>query len=148
MKKYELTDKIICPWCGAEMWWPREPWLKGNPYTGDSGYKMQGKCRGCDAMTPAAYGRTSEETMEKFFATLHRYEPPNKPMTLDEVKAHVKVIEAEPLWLEDNEEPIYGWTYSDLVAYWLDTDYGKTWRCWPRKPTKEERQTAGWEDEK
>lgn len=160
-----MTDKVLCPWCGSEIWWPREPWLKGNPYTGDSCYKMQGKCRECDAMTPAAYGRTSEETVEKFFAALRRYEPPVRPLTLDEALERCIVyieyriydeVQSDPIllhyiWDEWSEETILAYQMFGLLGENTDidhpNDYGHTWRCWPRKPTDEERKENKWHEE-
>ena len=115
-------------------------------------YKMHGKCRHCEAMTPAAYGRTPEEAVNAFFAAaLRRYEPPCRPMTLEELKSHTKAQDAAPVWLDDIEEMSNtGWTYSHIISDWLhgfdERTYGKEWRCWPRKPTEGERREAKWND--
>ena len=33
----------------------------------------------------------------------------------------------------------------DEYRYFVETEYGKTWRCWSRKPTDEERKAAKWD---
>ena len=84
-------------------------------------------------------------------AKLAEYEKPLVPMTLEEVKRHVKEPEAELVWLDDVEEPSNtGWTYSHIICDWLhgfdERTYGKEWRCWSRKPTDEERKAAKWDE--
>ena len=148
-----MTDKILCPWCGSEMWYPDSPWERLQPEMGGYMYTMQGKCRHCGAMTPAAYGRTPDEAVEKFFvAALRRYEPPVKPLTLEEL---INLTD-DPVYIESQKrEGLIGKFTAALTCHriiWSDGTesnldrYGKTWRCWPRKPTDEEREAYGWED--
>lgn len=105
---------------------------------------------------------TLEEMLEAVEQVKHRAEPKNRPMMLKEVKAHcTKGPDAEPLWVEFREKctiPI--WSFATIapgvfdrpvLSEWIATgrskEYGKVWRCWPRKPTPEQMQTAKWEEE-
>lgn len=155
-----MTDKVLCPWCGEEMWKPDIPWERGQPEMGEYVYTTQGKCRHCGALTPKVYGRTPKEAVENYFAAaLRRYEPPIRPMTLEEVKLkYCGIIEGAALLIEEKFGPL-SWAVLDrskgkIVATWncyglenyCEDDYGHTWRCWPRKPTEQERESYGWED--
>ena len=141
-----MTDKVLCPWCGAEM----EMMATYSNYDVPVwGARMW--CAKCTAAGPLV-NDDNEATAKKAAraAALRRYEPPVRPMTLDEVKEHVTELEPYPLWLEDNDEPSNtGWIYGHIVRDWLDgysEPYGYGWRCWPRKPTDEERKEAKWDD--
>lgn len=86
-------------------------------------------------------------------AALRCYTPILKPMTLEEVKG------ANRAWIEVMAE---GWDVQFVEMFkrrggvvfqtpgseqWygvLYDDYGRTWRCWERKPTDEERSAAEW----
>ena len=91
-------------------------------------------------------------------AKLAEYEKPLVPMPEEQ-------IYNDPVWLEmraDNVEPII----ADIVPSFTDPGekaeitllgntrrahlpydhYGSIWRCWPRKPTDEERKAAKWDD--
>ena len=43
---------------------------------------------------------------------------------------------------------VYYETHNANELKLLEIDYGKTWRCWARRPTDEERAAAVWEGEK
>ena len=91
------------------------------------------------------------EQVKMYADKLAENEKPLVPLTLEEVKRHVKEPEAEPVWLDDVEEPSNtGWTYSHIICDWLhgfdERTYGKEWRCWSRKPTDEERKAAKWDE--
>ena len=97
-------------------------------------------------------------------AALHRAEPEIRPLTLEELKAHcAKGRDAEPLWVEFDTvsdmalwvlaNTLYGMDEKDIpsIAYWLKdeelvSEYGKFWRCWPRKPTPEQMAAEKWEE--
>ena len=88
--------------------------------------------------------------IQQLESKLAECEKPLVPMTLEEVKRHVKEPEAEPVWLDDVEEPSNtGWTYSHIIYDWMhgfdERTYGKEWRCWSIKPTDEERRAAEWQ---
>ena len=83
-------------------------------------------------------------------AALRRYTLPINPMTFEDVEriARSDNIDDEiPLYLEDVDGD-NGWEISynlRRLCYTAKDDYGKTWRCWERKPTDEERSAAEWE---
>lgn len=147
-----MEEKILCPWCGAEM----EEHLT---YASGRGRKEY-KCPKCSATSP------HDETRERArAAALRRYTPPLNPMTLEEaLERHVVWIEwrhLSQIW----DMPIYlhriwdEWSEAEILSYQMFgeegenddianddvNEYGKTWRCWERKPTEEERSAAGWE---
>lgn len=136
-----MTDKVLCPWCGAEM--------KEHLTCASGGYPawLNYKCKNiwCSAVSP--YGDTREEAHTK---ALRRYTPPIKPMTFEEVERLAcsdSIDDETPLYLEDVDGD-NGWEISyqlRRLCFNAKDDYGKTWRCWERKPTDEERSEAGWE---
>jgi len=78
-----MSDKILCPWCGSEMFLPI-PWQKGLPDMGGHNWIIQAKCLECGALSPKVYGRTEQEAENKLFAaTTCRYTPP-KPIEEDD----------------------------------------------------------------
>ena len=122
--------------------WTGNHWKSCNincPYIG-----LADSCRGQLLYDALAY-------IQQLEAKLAEYDKPLVPMTQEEVKRHVKEPEAEPVWLEDVEEPSNaGWTYSHIIYDWMhgfdERTYGKEWRCWPRKPTEAERKAAKWDE--
>ncbi len=140
----KMTETPKCPYCGAEM---ELKYVCGEYFC---------LCAVCEATSPMG---TSKETV--LSAALHRAEPENRVLTLDEVKAHcAKGPDAEPLWTEFREKrTISRWIFAvippdvfdrPVISEWIATDrsekYGKIWRCWPRKPTPEQMQAAKWEE--
>ena len=105
-------------------------------------------------------------------AALRRHTPPIRPMTREEVFT-LSHDENEILWLEYHDEqairkglcgyyePEYVLAYSPIqgnkpeVNFYragVETEntpdpavYGIGWRCWERKPTKDEMEAAKWE---
>lgn len=131
-----MTDKILCPWCGAKMSY--------RPLDHINGFY---DCPQCLASGPA--GRGEADARE---SALRRYTPPLKPMTLEEIETNVqKMPDAIPLWTEDKTgcfdekwvPPETMWQILQMEAN--IAQYNKTWRCWSRKPTDEERSAAEWE---
>ena len=151
-----MNETPKCPYCGAEMGLkvreePKKKW---------SARFVCGKCQSA--------GPFAHECQEKSYAeevalayTLRRAEPENRPMTLEEVRAHcAKGPDAEPLWVEFREKcTISRWIFAAIapdvfdrpvLSEWIATgrskEYGKVWRCWPRKPTPEQMAAEKWED--
>ena len=107
---------------------------------------------------------TLDEMLEAAEQLKHRAEPENRPLTLEELKAHcAKGRDAEPLWVEYNTvRDMALWVLANTpcgmdekdipsLAYWLKdeelvSEYGKFWRCWPRKPTPEQMAAEKWEE--
>lgn len=143
-----MTETPKCPYCGAET-------RLNENNEGIYWYE----CRECNATGP-----TEKTPVEAFSAALHRAEPENRPLTLEELKAHcAKGRDAEPLWVEyDTVRDMALWVLANTpcgmderdipsLAYWLKdkdlvSEYGRFWRCWHRKPTPEQMAAAEWEE--
>ena len=149
-----MTDKVLGPWCGAEMEhaiYNDAVWCTGNGEFREA-YHAFYRCRKCGAQGPVEYrshGPAAEEAARA--AAMRRHTPPIKPMTFEEVErlACSDSIDDEiPLYLEDIDGD-NGWEISyqlRRLCFNAKDDYGKTWRCWERMPTKEERSAAEWEE--
>ena len=98
-------------------------------------------------------------------ARVAELEKPLKPMTLERLMEiyndranHSWPLNTPPYFIvESNNEAreFCGWaSWSDIklmlehshLRYNRD-NYGKTWRCWPRRPTEEERKAAEWDED-
>ncbi len=133
-----MVDKVLCPYCGAEM--------KLDRY--DDGYEFGAAyyvCQECGSTSP-----TANTDAAALSAAQARYLPPNRPLTLDEVKG----LERDDMgyaiaWTENrrNEEN-HPWPYveADCVPKFAGyfEEYGKEYRVWLRKPTQAEMDAAGW----
>lgn len=130
-----MTETPKCPYCGAEM---ELKYVCGEYFC---------LCAGCEATSPM--GTSKEAALS---AALHRAEPEMRPMTLDEVKNHCKrPLEAEPLFMEfKRKENRCRWMLATAVkmlgVIQFTGDYGKSFRCWPRKPTPEQMAAEKWEE--
>ena len=142
-----MTDKVLCPYCGSEM--KSEDLVKV-----DGKYLSYAVCSNdaCQSIGPTVtgYETMAEARAAALSAAQARYLPPNRPLTLDEVKA----LERDDMgyaiaWTENrrNEEN-HPWTYveADCVPKFAEyfEDYGKEYRVWLRKPTQAEMDAAGW----
>lgn len=135
-----MSEKPKCPGCGADM-------------------ELVNLCNAafcyvCKCGWDSPVGIDSESA---FRMAMRRAVPKNRVLTLEELKAYCKGgADAAPLWVEFNRG-INGWV---LIAPVRETCkmgfvskylvvmgglYGKKWRCWLRKPTKEEMEEAPWE---
>ena len=92
----------------------------------------------------------------------NRAEPKNRVLTLEEVEAYCEEggADATPLWYDEKDRNVSHWMVIDLpelafgsmatVKRLIDKQffvptYGEKWRCWLRKPTKEEMEGTPWE---
>lgn len=147
-----MTDKVLCPWCGAEM---KRDWRQTD--YGEPSREVWFACENCKSNSPIAWGENYDEALKTATEyALRRYTPPLKPMTLEEVWK-----EDDPMWVEGKNGALYigdfyasmsaknGWDVQTLGSakprLLLEDYYGRTWRCWERKPTDEERSAAEWE---
>ena len=151
-----MTETPKCPYCGAEM----DLYLNV-----DSNDKWNARytCAECYSFGPPIIDCEEKSYAEEVALayTLRRYEPENRPMTLDEVRTHcAKGPDAEPLWVEFSGKcAISRWIFAAIapdvfdrpvLSEWITTgrskEYGKVWRCWPRKPTPEQIAAEKWEE--
>lgn len=83
-----MTDKVLCPYCGSEM--KSEDWVKV-----DGGYLSYAVCSNdaCQSIGPTVtgYETMADARAAALSAAQARYMPPNRPLTLDEMRE----IEAE-----------------------------------------------------
>lgn len=148
-----MTDKVLCPYCGSEM--KSEDWVKV-----DGGYLSYAVCSNdaCQSIGPTVtgYETTAEARAAALAAAQARYLPPNRPLTLDEVK-ELDADEAGNIPCFMDIEPNYYKQDSDDFDPRLRADvmckgsldcstYNKIFRIWLRKPTQEEMDAAGWGD--
>lgn len=131
-----------------------------------NGYKC-GKCcpyyRGKITKCTSELSRNALAYIQRLESKLAEYEKPNKPLPIGEIVAEYE--RTVPLGIdcayvvEFREEGYVTRCLIDrmgaaVVAAWncgaidllFERDYGKTWRCWPRKPTDKERKAAKWDD--
>ena len=140
-----MTETPKCPYCGAETR------LNEN---NDGIYWYE--CRECNATGP-----TEKTPVEAFSAALHRAEPEMRPLTLEEIYAKIDDEDWNVVWIEGTDsqkaEPMCPYYKEEnkivfcappFVRVWEETisRYGKSWRCWPRKPTPEQMAAEKWEE--
>ena len=140
-----MSETPKCPYCGAET-------RLNESNKGIYWYE----CRECNATGP-----TEKTPVEAFSAALHRAEPEMRPLTLDEIYAKVDDEDWNVAWIEVQDsqkaEPMCPYYKEEnkiifcappFVRVWKETisRYGKSWRCWPRKPTPEQMAAEKWEE--
>lgn len=147
-----MTETPKCPYCGADT-------RLNENNEGIYWYE----CRECNATGP-----TEKTPVEAFSAALHRAEPEMRPLTLEEVLELVK-DEDSIVYIESRRFGGYGWYQpcaiifdnsaegqkneiyfyepgNDIPEFWPEAEYGKSWRCWSRKPTPEQMAAEKWEE--
>lgn len=146
-----MIDKVLCPYCGSEM--KSEDWVKV-----DGGYLSYAVCSNdaCQSIGPTVtgYETTAEARAAALAAAQARYLPPNRPLTLEEVKALDRDEVGDiPCFVEENwyEKDPYDFEprlCADVLCKGaLDCGtYNKHFRVWLRKPTQAEMDAAGWGD--
>lgn len=130
-----MNNTPKCPGCGADM--ELMHLCKAAFYYA---------CTKCGWNSPI--GNDSESA---FRMAIRRVEPKNRVLTLEELKVYTRFLwnenrfdyEGEPAFVEK------GFMYAGNGNVDLRQDisdaYGKNWRCWLRKPTKEEMEGTPWE---
>lgn len=147
-----MTETPKCPYCGAET-------RLNENNKGIYWYE----CRECNATGP-----TEKTPVEAFSAALHRAEPEMRPLTLDEA-LELGEDDDSIVYIESRRFGGCGWYQpcsiicdsseagqkneihfyepgNNLPEFWPEAEYGKSWRCWPRKPTPEQMATEKWEE--
>lgn len=141
-----MTETPKCPYCGAEM----------KLHQCGSSIRIWYECE-CGSESPHISPNWAKDTEESWreaalSAALHRAEPENRPLTLAEVKNHCKrPLEAEPLFMEFKREGnrcrwMLATAVKTLEAMEFTGDYGKSFRCWSRKPSPEQMAAEKWEE--
>ena len=141
-----MTETPKCPYCGAET-------RLNENNEGIYWYE----CRECNATGP-----TEKTPVEAFSAAIHRADPEMRPMTLEEIYAKIYDEDWNVVWIEGPDsqkaEPMCPYYKEEnkivfcappFVRVWEETisRYGKSWRCWPRKPTPEQMAAWKWEED-
>lgn len=142
---------VMCPYCGHKM---VHQYVYGDHYF---------RCPKCRAVAP-----DKDTEAEAYTAAMQRWQKPNRVLTLGEVQnlayvryeqQHILVVEykaiikgAENVFrpcaiAHDRIRMVEIWEIYDGTRMTLmeKSMYGKSWRCWLRKPTQEEREAAPWE---
>lgn len=146
-----MTDHNLlprCPYCGGEMTYK---------YGFGDHYYL---CDRCYSTGPEKGAREAA-----YAAAMQRWREPNRVLTLEEIIDKVfDAISGVPVWVEhiDDTEQKLAWKLSGwqvvrgaercvlifATEYRVNTrNINKTWRCWLRKPTKEEMAGTPWEKE-
>lgn len=144
-----------CPYCGKAMNYQFDSSLMANK--GKIIYRGYFCCTNCHCRSPVVSELSELETIEEVenearLLNMERVEPKNRVLTLEELKVYTGFLwkvyngfdcEGAPAFVEK------GFIYAgngnvDLKQDISDT-YGKNWRCWLRKPTKEEMEGTPWE---
>lgn len=169
MSKKELMPR--CPYCGAEMRIEKPLCVSKYeeiPLDAKAGWCTQATCDECGAASPFISGMETEKdayevTREK---AMRRWQEPNRVLTLDEVLEiaceDYNTEQETVMYLEYGEDYEGYAIVTDLETDGSkillefsgigggvkqnEKDYGSLWRCWRRKPTKNERENTPWED--
>lgn len=145
-----MSEKPKCPGCGADM-------------------ELMHLCKAafCYACTKCGWDSPIGIDSESAFRmAMRRAEPENRVLTFDEVATYADLPEMTLMWVEvkfAKESDIFqeipigfngelvqflypsgAQLYTDKHNY-PPEDYGSRWRCWLRKPTKEEMEGTPWE---
>lgn len=140
-----MSEIPKCPGCGREM------------VLREDFHKFFFVCLDCGWKSP--YGQNEKEGLD---LALKRAEPKNRALTLEELKVYCEGgADATPLWYEVKDHgDVNRWMVIDLPKFvfgstatakclvnsqFFEPTYGEEWRCWLRKPTKEEMEGTPWE---
>ena len=149
-----MTEKVLCPYCGSEM--------NCNDFVKTNGkYLAYTMCsnKACQSIGPTVtnYETMAEARAAALAAAQARYLPPNRPLTLDEVKALDAddvgdipcFIEVEPTAYKKDPDDFEPRLRADVISKPSLAEpiyYNKCYRGWLRKPTQAEMDAAEWGD--
>lgn len=149
-----------CPYCGTEMICRLTNYLSER-------IKGWNECSKCGSRSPVIemYGKAPVVHEAVRVAAMCRYEPPLKPLEFDKAfNADFCYLENKGMCADWCDVVRFGNTYGsafkdrefvELLEFGVDSegekvgriaDYGKTWRCWSRQPSEDERKGAGWKE--
>lgn len=148
-----MNNTPKCPYCGDRMK------IRVSLTTPDYGLlSAQYKCMTCESTSPRiefSGGTSNEKIIERLQAvSSRRAEPKNRVLTLEELKNHAGFLwnenrydsfesEGEPAYAENDF--LYAGNGNVDLKLNISKIYGRSWRCWLRKPTKEEMEGTPWE---
>lgn len=152
-----------CPWCGAEMTLENNEDVLFGLFGAEKMYWYQCNTPSCGIHSPANHTKVGANRA----AAMALWQKPNRLLTLEEV-----LITAYDDCTTEQENVMYLECREEYEGYAIVTDlemdgskillefsgigggvkqnekdYGSLWRCWRRKPTKNERENTPWEDE-
>lgn len=146
-----------CPWCGALMQPKKELYGVESYGFNENDATYWYECNNWKCGTHSPLRETAEEAYK---AAVALREGKNRVLTLDEVTADAEKEDWSFIWIERKYDEKYALQYCAWYAtstwvilvlpanekkiYELKSDYGKTWRCWLRKPTLEEMAETPW----
>lgn len=106
-------------------------------------------------------GQTPKMEESARFQRYGKDEGEMRPLTLEEIYAKIDDEDWNVVWIEGPDskkaEPMCPYYKEEnkivfcappFVRVWEETisRYGKSWRCWPRKPTTEQMEAEKWEE--
>lgn len=140
---------VMCPYCGHKM---AHQYVYGDHFF---------RCHKCRAVAP-----DKDTEAEAYTAAMQRWQEPNRVLTMEEVEDACELDnETVLLWVEFNCNGVctlaYQYCtmgeaiatvymirpYDEVETDFSKMDYRKKWRCWLRKPTKEEMEAVLWGDD-
>lgn len=160
-----------CPYCGGEMRIEKPIFadkFDASLVNAKAGWCTQATCNECGAASPFISGMETEKDAYEVARekTMRRWQEPNRVLTLDEVLEiaceDYNTEQETVMYLEYGEDYEGYAIVTDLETDGSkillefsgigggvkqnEKDYGSLWRCWRRKPTKNERENTPWED--
>lgn len=148
-----MREKVLCPYCGREMINRMMRYLSGD-------IKAWFECGKCGARSPLkeTAGKPADVLKAAKAMAMLRYEPPKKPLTLEEIPPQQTFFHESIHWIEIN--PCYISEVVELdglmlpiatmepgaITYESIEKYGKEWRLWAKYPSEDERKAAKWEE--
>ncbi len=153
-----------CPYCGAEMTLENNEDVLFGLFGEEKMYWYQCNTPSCGIHSPVNHTKVGAYRA----AAMARWQKPNRVLTLEEVLVtaydEYNTEQETVMYLEDREEYEGYAIVTDLEADGSkilfefsgigggvkhnEKDYGSIWRCWLRKPTKEESKAVAWLPEK
>lgn len=147
--KEKPKPPVVCPYCGHKM---VHQYVYGDHFF---------RCPKCRAVAP------DKDTEAKAYeAAMQRWQEPNRVLAIEEVEDACELDnETVLLWVEFNCNGVctlaYQYCtmgeaiatvymirpYDEVETDFSKMDYCKKWRCWLRKPTKEEMEAVPWGDD-
>lgn len=155
-----MNNTPKCPYCGDRME------IHVLPHTTEQEFfSAWCQCVTCESTSPRIkfIGNTSQTKIEERLQAVssRRVEPKNRVLTPEELKAYCEGgTDAAPLWYDSKDySDVNRWMVIDLPkhafgsaatvncfvnGHFFEPTYGEEWRCWLRKPTKEEMEATPW----